>query len=88
MGDFKKLIAWQKASELWRDLLRIFTVRAAREAPGLRGQILRASGSVRSTLAEGAGKRSRREMKRFAEIAYTSAKEIEDQLLQGRRRGS
>ena len=87
MGDFKKLLAWQAASELWRDLLKIFTVRNSAVAPGLRGQILRASGSVRSTLAEGSGKRSTRDMKHYAEMAYTSAKEIEDQLLQGRDAG-
>lgn len=87
MSDFKKLVAWQNAVELWRDLLATFTVSKAAVAPGLRAQILKAASSIRSTLAEGSGKDSRREMKRFAEMAYASAKEIEDQLLQGRDAG-
>lgn len=87
MGDFKRLVAWQQANILWQDIQRIFSARSAAMVPGLRAQIVKSASSVRQTLAEGSGKNSRPEMKRFAGMAYTSAKEIEDQLLQGRDAG-
>ena len=81
MGDFKRLVAWQQAQELGRDLHLAFKSRNARDYPGLRTQILRAAESIHSNLAEGCAKRSRRELARFAEIAYASAKEVESHLI-------
>ncbi|MEP6732361.1 MAG: four helix bundle protein [bacterium] len=81
MGDFKRLVAWQQAQELGRELSIAFKSRSARDYPGLRNQVLRAAESIPSALAEGCAKRSRRELARFAEMAYASAKEIESQLI-------
>ena len=84
MGDFKKLIAWQKANELARDIHSAFRRRRAGDYTGLRAQILRAAQAVPANLAEGCGKRSRKELARFAETAYTSVKEVEANLVLSR----
>ena len=81
MGDFKRLVAWQEGSGLALDIHTAFIDRASREYPGLRAQILRAVASIPSNLAEGCAKRSRRDLARFAEMAYASAKEVECQLM-------
>ena len=84
MGDFKQLEAWQHGHELARDVHVAFSTRGANRYPGLRSQILRAAASVPSNLAEGCAKRSRRELARFAEMAYASAKEVESHLILAR----
>jgi four helix bundle protein len=85
MSDFKRLVAWQRASDLSADLHSIFTARSTNSAPGFRSQVLRAADSIPATLAEGSAKRSRAEMKRFAEMAYASTKEVENHLLHARK---
>ena len=84
MGDFRKLIAWQKGRALTSALHAAFRGRRSADFPGLRGQILRAAEAVPSNLAEGCAKRSRRELARFAEMAYSSAKEVESHLITAR----
>jgi four helix bundle protein len=84
MGDFKRLLAWRLARELVRDLHTAFSGQRSNGYPGLRAQILRAAASIPSNLAEGCAKRSRRELARFAEMAYASAKEVECDLILSR----
>ena len=84
MGDFRRLIAWQKAQPLMLSVHAAFRGRSVRNAPGLRSQLLRAVSSIPDNLAEGCAKRSRRELARFAEIAYASGKEVMNQLLKAR----
>jgi four helix bundle protein len=84
MGDFKQLKAWQQAHELVRDLHAAFSGHHHGGYPGLRAQILRAAASIPLNLAEGCAKRSRRELARFAEMAYASAKEVECELMLSR----
>ena len=84
MGDFRKLIAWQKAHALMIAVHAAFSGRIAHTAPGLRAQILRAVKSIPDNLAEGCAKRSRRELARFGDMAYGSAKEVMNQLIQAR----
>ena len=87
MGDFRRLIAWQKAQALMLSVHAAFRGRSVRNAPGLRSQLLRAVSSIPDNLAEGCAKRSRRELARFAEIAYASGKEVMNQLLKARELG-
>src|SRR6188768_1731803 len=84
MGDFKNLVAWQVASALAIDMHSAYPIRSRRDYPGLRAQLLTAAGSVADCLAEGCGKRSRLELARFAGMAYTSAKEVQSQLIRAR----
>jgi four helix bundle protein len=84
MGDFKRLIAWQKAHAFGIAVHTAFKGRRTTAAPGLRAQILRAVSSISDNLAEGCGMRSRQALARYAEIAYASAKEVENDLIKSR----
>jgi four helix bundle protein len=84
MGDFKKLIAWQKAHAYVLAVHAAYKGTNTRAAPGMRGQILRAVNSISATLAEGCAKRSRADLARFADMAYASAKEVENHLITSR----
>jgi four helix bundle protein len=57
MGDFRRLIAWQKANAYALAVHAAFKGRIGSRAPGLRGQILRAVDAVPDNLAEGCAKR-------------------------------
>ena len=67
MGDFRRLIAWQKAHAYCIVVHTAFNARRTSAAPGLRGQILRAVSSIPDNLAEGCGKRSRHALASFAD---------------------
>jgi four helix bundle protein len=84
MGDFKKLVAWQKAHEFAIAVHKAFTNRRVNVSPGLRAQILTAVNAIPDNLAEGCGKRSRRALAAHAETGYGSAKEVENQLIKSR----
>lgn len=84
MGDFRKLIAWQKAHALMLTVHAAFRGRRVHDAPGLRSQILRAVSSIGDNLAEGCAKRSRLELARFADMGYGSGKEVMNHLITAR----
>jgi four helix bundle protein len=77
-------VAWQKAHAYALAVHAAFAGRRANAAIGTRAQILRAVNSIPHALAEGCAKRSRRELARYADIAYGSAKEVENQLIKAR----
>jgi four helix bundle protein len=84
MGDFKRLVAWQKAHAFCIAVHTAFKGRRTTAAPGLRGQILRAVSSIPDNLAEGCGRRSRQALAGYAETAYASSKEVENDLIKSR----
>src|ERR1041385_811863 len=84
MGDFRKLVAWQKAHAFALALHAAFKNRNANVSPGLRRQILRAANSIADNLAEGCAKRSRRALASYADHAYCSSKEVENDLIKSR----
>jgi len=53
-------------------------------SPGFRAQILTAVNSIADNLAEGCAKRSRRALARYADDAYASGKEVENDLIKAR----
>jgi len=53
-------------------------------APGFRAQLLLAVGSIPDNLAEGCGRRSRKALASYAETAYSSTKEVENDLIKAR----
>src|SRR5215467_14463187 len=81
MGDFRRLKAWQKAHVYALAVHAAFKNVRTSVSPGLRAQVLRAVSSIADTLAEGCAKRSRRELARYADMAYSSAKEVENDLI-------
>jgi four helix bundle protein len=79
--DFKDFKVWLKAHEL---TIQVYTVTRAfprEEVYGLTSQMRRASASVGANIAEGCGRGSDAELKRFAQIARGSANELEYHLL-------
>jgi four helix bundle protein len=84
MQDFTKLKVWQKAHRLAIDLKREIDRGPRWDFPGLRGQTLKAAGSIGDTIAEGCGKGSQLELARYADMSAGSAKELLAQLVRAR----
>jgi four helix bundle protein len=84
MEDFKDLKVWIKAHELTLAIYRCTRTFPKEEMYGLTSQMRRASASIGANLAEGCGRRSDPEMKRFVQIARGSASELEYHLLLAR----
>jgi four helix bundle protein len=84
MEDFKELKVWAKAHQLTLAIYRITRTFPKDEMYGLTSQIRRASASIGANIAEGCGRRSDPEMKRFVQIARGSANELEYHLLLAR----
>ena len=84
MEDFKHLKVWTKAHELTLAIYQRTRTFPREEVYGLTSQIRRASASIGANLAEGCGRRSDPEMKRFVQIARGSANELEYHLLLAR----
>ena len=81
MEDFKDLRVWAKAHELTLVVHKMTRAFAKEELYGLTSQLRRASASVGANIAEGCGRRSDAEMRRFVQIARGSANEVEYHLL-------
>ena len=81
MEDFKKLKVWSKAHELTLWIYQRTRSFPKDEMYGLTSQIRRASASIGANIAEGCGRRSDAEMRRFIQIARGSASELEYHLL-------
>ncbi len=84
MEDFKNLKVWSKAHTL---TLRVYQQTRAfpkDELYGLTSQIRRSAASIGANIAEGCGRRSDPEMRRFVQIARGSASELEYHLLLAR----
>ena len=84
MEDFKNLKVWKKAHELTLVLYQSTRTFPKDEIYGLISQIRRAAASIGANIAEGCGRRSDPEMKRFVQIARGSANEVEYHLLLAR----
>ena len=81
MEDFKGLKVWAKAHALTLAVYQTTRTFPRDEIYGLTSQIRRASASIGANIAEGCGRRSDPEMKRFIQIARGSASEVEYHLL-------
>ncbi len=81
MEDFKDLKVWVKAHELTLAVYRSTRAFPKEEMYGLTSQLRRSAASVGANIAEGCGRRSDAEMKRFCQIARGSASEVEYHLL-------
>ena len=81
MEDFKNLKVWVKAHQLTLAIYQTTRRFPRDEIYGLTSQIRRASASIGANIAEGCGRRSDPEMKRFVQIARGSASELEYHLL-------
>lgn len=81
LKHFRELVVWQKAMDL-----TVAVYDASRQLPpdelyGLTSQLRRAAVSIPSNIAEGQGRGTPDEFKRFLRIANGSRQELETQIL-------
>jgi len=80
MEDLKDLRVWQKTYEMTLSIYRKSKTFPSEEMYGLTSQVRRAAVSIGANIAEGCGRRSDTEMRRFLQIARGSANELEYHL--------
>jgi four helix bundle protein len=81
MHNFRELSVRQKARELNKKVYSLCDTFPDKERFSLCNQMQRASTSIASNIAEGAGRNSPKEFVQFLHIAYWSAFELETQII-------
>lgn len=81
MNNYRELKVWQKAIDLAEIVYSITKNFPTEEKYGLISQLRRASISVASNIAEGAGRNTKWEFRQMLGIAYGSTCEVETQLI-------
>ncbi|MBZ5566901.1 MAG: four helix bundle protein [Acidobacteriia bacterium] len=80
MKGHRDLVAWQQGMEFVIEIYRITRGFPKEELYGLTSQLRRAAVSAPSNLAEGYGRKSRKDFQRFIGMALGSLLEVETQL--------
>lgn len=75
------MMVWEKSHHLTLEIYRVTKKFPGDEKYGLISQMRRSSASIPTNIAEGSGRGSDAELKRFLQIAMGSASELEYQLL-------
>ncbi|MFY0594177.1 four helix bundle protein [Roseivirga sp.] len=81
MHKYKELEIWKKSISLTKQIYLITSSFPSEEKFGLKSQINRASVSIASNIAEGAGRNSNKEFNQFLGIAIGSMHEVETQII-------
>src|SRR5574338_1532710 len=81
MKDFRSLKVWEKAHALTLEIYKSTEYFPKQELYSLTNQVQRAAVSIPANIAEGCGKDSDAELKRYFTIAMGSASELEYLLL-------
>lgn len=81
MNRFKNLQIWKRAVSLATEVYRLTQKFPDEEKYGLTSQLRRCVVSVGSNIAEGAGRNTDKDFKRFLSIAYGSSYELETQII-------
>lgn len=84
MQDFKNLRLWQLSREFVVDIYKLTSNFPTHELHSMTNQLRRASYSIPSNVAEGCGKESQKEFKRYLSIVSGSIKECECFLILAR----
>jgi four helix bundle protein len=79
--SFKDLVVWQKAMDLSVAVYQLTKAFPKEEMFGLTSQMRRAAVSIASNIAEGEGRKSKKEFSHFLAIALGSKAELETQML-------
>jgi four helix bundle protein len=77
MRDFRKLLAWQRADDLTVLVYRATEDFPSEEKFGLTSQLRRAAVSVAANIAEGSGRHSLKDFRRFLYQARGSLSEVQ-----------
>ncbi|MBN1820677.1 MAG: four helix bundle protein [Prolixibacteraceae bacterium] len=81
MNKFKELKVWQKAIAFVTEVYEVTKQFPQDELYGITSQIRRSSVSIPSNIAEGAGRRTKKEFSHFLDISRGSTYELETQLI-------
>lgn len=81
MQDFKKLKVWEKAHLLCLDIYKTTGEFPKSEVWCITSQMRRSASSVPTNIAEGCGRGTQNELKRFLQIAMGSLSELEYQII-------
>jgi four helix bundle protein len=81
INSYKDLIVWQKSILLVKEIFILTHKFPKSELYGIVAQMRRAVISIPSNIAEGFGRKSRKEYRRGLLIAYSSALELETQVI-------
>jgi four helix bundle protein len=81
MQDFRNLKVWQKAHNLTLAVYKATAEFPKYETFGLRSQVRRATAAIPNNLAEGCGRGTPGDFRRFVQIAMGSAWEVDYLLL-------
>lgn len=87
MHNFKELRIWQDSIDLVEDIYRKTKELPKNEEFGLISQMRRCAVSVPSNIAEGSGRESDKDFRRFLGISLSSSFELETQLIIANRIG-
>lgn len=80
-SSYQDLEVWQKSIDLVTDIYQLTIKLPKEELYVLTSQIRRSAISIPSNIAEGQGKKSRKEFVRFLNISLGSSTELETQLI-------
>jgi four helix bundle protein len=86
-NSYRDLKVWQRSIDLAERIYRLTEQFPASEIYGLTSQMRRAAVSIASNIAEGWGRRSRREYSKFVLVARASNDELQTQLVIAERLG-
>lgn len=81
MHKFKELTAWQKSRTLVKEIYDLTKSFPKEEMYGLTSQIRRATVSIPTNIAEGAGRRTNPQFLNYLDYALGSAIEVENLLI-------
>jgi four helix bundle protein len=81
MQDFKQLRVWQEARGLVKEVYQVTEKFPMNEQYAMTSQIRRAVASTAANIAEGCGKSTQKEFRRFLVISNGSNKEVENFLI-------
>jgi four helix bundle protein len=81
MRDFKQLQVWEKAHHLVIEVYKVTKQFPAEELYDLTSQTRRAAASIPTNIAEGCGRDSEGDFRRFLQISMGSASELEYHFL-------
>ena len=84
MKDFRELKVWEKAHQLTLAIYQATTKFPQEELYGLTSQMRRSAASIPTNIAEGCGRGSDEDFRRFLQIAMGSASELEYHVLLAR----
>ena len=86
-SSYRDLKVWQRSIDLAEQIYRLTATFPSSEVYGLTSQMKRAAVSISSNVAEGWGRRSRKEYSRFVLLAHGSKDELQTQIVIAKRLG-